>query len=253
MKLSIVVPMYNEEEIIAELFSRVERLLERLALELSLKRDEVEIIWVNDGSTDGTFDKLKEISQKHEGYVLVNLSRNHGHQLAITAGIDQATGEAVAIMDGDLQDPPEFIVDLYSKLREGYDVVYAIREKREGEGWFKLITASWFYSLLRRLTSVDIPADTGDFRVMSRRVVDALSTMRERHRFMRGMVSWVGLKQTGIKYVRAERFAGHTKYYLAKMVKFAIDGIVSFSVFPLKLVTYLGFATACLGSYTAFT
>jgi glycosyltransferase involved in cell wall biosynthesis len=185
--------------------------------------------------------------RRKQGLCAAEFIRNHGHQTAITAGIDAARGEAVAVIDGDLQDPPEFIADLYAKLREGYDVVYAVRKKREGETFFKLLTAKIFYRLLKKLTNVDIPLDTGDFRIMSRRLVNVFCSLRERHRFIRGMVSWVGFPQTGLEYERNERFAGETKYTLSRMVKFAFDGITSFSSLPLKFSSYLGILTACAG------
>ena len=251
MKLSIVIPVYNEEEIVHKLFERLEGLKEPLFEKLEIKEEELEVIFVNDGSSDKTFSLLYELVSKNRGYKLINLSRNHGHQLTITAGIEKSGGEAVVIMDGDLQDPPEFILDMYSKYKEGYDVVYAKRKKRKGETFFKLATARMFYLLLRKLSTIDIPLDTGDFRLMSRRVALALSSMREKHRFIRGMVSWVGYKQIGLEYERQERYAGETKYPLKKMMKFAIDGITSFSTFPLKLSTYFGFLSAALGFFYA--
>jgi dolichol-phosphate mannosyltransferase len=179
--------------------------------------------------------------------VLLNLSRNHGHQIAITAGIEIALGDAISVIDGDLQDPPETIVDLYITMLKGYDVVYAVRKKRDGESFFKLFTASLFYRVLRKLTNVDIPVDTGDFRIMSRRVVNVLKSMKERHRFIRGMISWIGFNQIGMEYERNERHSGETKYTLTKMIKFAVDGITSFSSIPLKLSSYIGIITAFLG------
>jgi dolichol-phosphate mannosyltransferase len=208
---------------------------------------DIEIIFVNDGSSDGTFDALKRLCMDEAHYQLLNLSRNHGHQIAITAGIDLAKGDAVAVIDGDLQDPPETIVDLYGKMQEGFDVVYAVRKKREGETPFKLFTAKLFYRLLKKLTNVEIPVDTGDFRIMSRRVVTILTSMNERHRFIRGMISWIGFNQTGLEYERHERHSGETKYTLSKMIKFAFDGITSFSSIPLKLASYLGIITAMFG------
>jgi dolichol-phosphate mannosyltransferase len=208
---------------------------------------DIEIIFVNDGSSDGTFDALKKLCVEEANYQLLNLSRNHGHQIAITAGIDLAKGDAVAVIDGDLQDPPETIVDLYGKMQEGFDVVYAVRKKREGETPFKLFTAKLFYRLLKKLTNVEIPVDTGDFRIMSRRVVAVLTSMNERHRFIRGMISWIGFNQTGLEYERHERHSGETKYTLSKMIKFAFDGITSFSSIPLKMASYLGIITALFG------
>jgi len=246
-QLSIVIPVYNEEALLPELLSRTATVTRRLETEFAVPPSGVEVIFVNDGSTDRTFDVLKTHCETHRGYVLVNLSRNHGHQLAITAGLDCARGDAVVLIDGDLQDPPEVILDLYRRYLDGYDVVYAVRNSRQGEGWFKLATASTFYRVLRRLTAVDIPANTGDFRIMSRRVADVLRALRERQRFIRGLVSWAGFRQTGILYDRQPRAAGHTKYPLPKMIKFAIDGITAFSAVPLRLISYFGLLTAAAG------
>jgi dolichol-phosphate mannosyltransferase len=187
---------------------------------------------------------IREEMRRRPNVVLVNLSRNFGHQLAATAGLDVAQGEAVVLMDGDLQDPPELIEQFMQRWREGYDVVYAVRRTRKGESKFKLMTASVFYRTIKRLTNVSIPVDTGDFRLMSRRVVDALKRSRERHRFLRGMVSWVGFNQTGVEYDRDQRLSGTTKYPLRKMLKFAVDGITSFSDVPLRFASYLGFVVS---------
>jgi len=247
MKLSIVIPMYNEEGIVQALYQRLEHTKALFNRKFDLMPSDIEIIFVNDGSSDGTFDALKRLCMDESHYQLLNLSRNHGHQIAITAGIDLAKGDAVAVIDGDLQDPPETIVDLYGKMQEGFDVVYAVRKKREGETPFKLFTAKLFYRLLKKLTNVEIPVDTGDFRIMSRRVVTILTSMNERHRFIRGMISWIGFNQTGLEYERHERHSGETKYTLSKMIKFAFDGITSFSSIPLKLASYLGIITAMFG------
>jgi len=247
MKLSVVVPVYNEEKIIAEFRSRMDGVILDLYKKFKVAKNEVEIIFINDGSTDATFDILKDLCTNNDCYKMVNLSRNYGHQLSITAGICISSGDAVVIIDGDLQDPPEFIIDLYSKFLEGYDVVYAVRKKRRGEGFFKLLTAGIFYRLLSGLTNVNIPVDTGDFRIISRRVADAFSGMKEHHRYVRGMISWIGFRQTGIEYERDARSAGKSKYPLGKMIKFALDGITSFSTIPLKLASYLGFLTAFAG------
>lgn len=249
MRLSIVVPMFNEEAGIQEFFVRMESVISVLVNDFGLGRGEIEVLLVNDGSTDNTFNLLHHLCENHPGYRLINLSRNYGHQIAISAGIEISTGEAVVIIDGDLQDPPEFIPDLYRKFSEGYDVVSAVRSKREGETFFKLWTAKLFYRLMKKLTRVDIPLDAGDFRIISRRVAQALSQMHEKHRFIRGMVSWVGFKQTSLEYVREKRFAGETKYPLRKMLKFALDAITSFSSFPLRLSSYLGFMAASLGFF----
>ncbi|MHB8704220.1 MAG: glycosyltransferase family 2 protein [Candidatus Tyrphobacter sp.] len=237
--LSVVVPLYNEEGNVAPLFERIEAIMTRLP-----QAPSYEIVAVNDGSSDSTLDRIRDELRRRSGVVLVSLSRNFGHQLAATAGIDTATGDAVILMDGDLQDPPELIEAFVAKWREGYDVVYAIRRSRKGESLFKVFTARLFYRIVRRLTKVDIPVDAGDFRLMSRRVVDALRSFRERHRFLRGMVSWVGYKQIGVPYDRDERHSGTTKYPLAKMLRFAVDGITSFSDAPLRLTSYLGFCSS---------
>lgn len=244
--MSIVIPVYNEEEIIEELYKRLEGLKKLLLEKIAISEKELEIIFVNDGSSDKTFHMLGKLVEENESYRMINFSRNYGHQIAITAGMEHALGEAVVIIDSDLQDPPEFIIELYKKFLEGYDVVYAVRKKRKGESWVKLFTAKAFYLLLKKIAHIDIPVDTGDFRLISRRVVTGLMKMEERHRFIRGMVSWVGYRQTGIEYEREERFAGSTKYPFKKMLSFALDGITSFTNFPLKLSTYFGFTAAFL-------
>lgn len=235
-EISVVVPLYNEEGNVDELVRRIIAIAEQIE-----GRPTFEVVLVNDGSRDGTMVKLHGLSARHPQLVVVDLSRNFGHQLAATAGLDTATGDAVILMDGDLQDPPELINDFVAKWREGFDVVYAVRRTRAGESFFKLLTARVFYRTIKRLTNVAIPVDTGDFRLMSRRVVDALGQVRERHRFLRGLVSWVGFRQTGITYDRAERFSGATKYPFSKMLKFALDGVTSFSEIPLRFATYFGF------------
>ena len=214
-------------------------------------RPRYEIVLVNDGSRDATLVRLRDLALTHREIVVVNLSRNFGHQLAATAGLDVSRGDAVVLMDGDLQDPPELIVDFVERWREGYDVVYATRRKRKGEGALKLLTARWFYRVVRRLTNVSIPVDTGDFRLMSRRVVNVLKETRERHRFLRGLVSWVGYPQIGVEYDRDERFSGRTKYPLRKMLRFAIDGITSFSDVPLRFASYLGFVVSIVAFIVA--
>lgn len=237
--LSIVVPLYNEEGNVAVLVERICGIVSRLP---GIRR--YEIILVNDGSRDRTVAQIREEMRRRHDVVLVNLSRNFGHQIAATAGLDIAQGQAVVLMDGDLQDPPELIAEFVQRWREGYDVVYAIRRTRKGESKFKLFTAALFYRTIKRLTNVSIPVDTGDFRLMSRRVVDSLKRSRERHRFLRGMVSWVGYNQTGVEYDREERRTGETKYPISKMLKFAIDGITSFSDVPLRFSSWLGFSAS---------
>ncbi|HUZ49665.1 MAG TPA: glycosyltransferase family 2 protein [Candidatus Dormibacteraeota bacterium] len=239
LALSVVVPLFNEEDNVVPLLDRVYAILERLPPETTF-----EVVLVNDGSNDRTLARIREQLPLRANLVLVNLSRNFGHQLAASAGIDIATGDAVILMDGDLQDPPELIDAFLAKYREGYDVVYAVRRTRKGESAFKLLTARIFYRTIKRLTKVSIPVDTGDFRLMSRRVVDALKRSPERHRFLRGMVSWVGFNQTGIEYDRDERLSGVTKYPFTKMIRFAIDGITSFSDVPLRFASYLGFISS---------
>ena len=237
--VSVVVPLYNEEGNVTELLRRIDGVMRALD-----SIDAYEIVAVNDGSSDATLDLLRALRAQYPQLVVVSLSRNFGHQIAATAGIDQARGDAVILMDGDLQDPPELIGDFIAKWHEGYDVVYATRRRRKGESAFKLLTASAFYRVTKQLTKVSIPVDTGDFRLMSRRVVDALGKTRERHRFLRGLVSWVGFRQVGIVYDRDSRHAGKTKYPISKMLRFAIDGITSFSEAPLRFATYFGFTVS---------
>ncbi len=233
--------MYNEEQNVSPLVERIVAIVAAVPQSLTY-----EIVLVNDGSTDGTAAAIRKEMERRPHIVLVNLSRNFGHQLAATAGIELAAGDAVVLMDGDLQDPPELIGAFLAKWQAGYDVVYAIRRIRKGESGFKLWTARLFYRIIKRLTNVAIPVDTGDFRLMSRRVVEALRRSRERHRFLRGMVSWVGFNQIGVLYDRDERHSGSTKYPLPKMIRFAIDGITSFSEIPLRFASYLGFTVSVL-------
>lgn len=232
--ISVVIPIFNEEAIIPELHRRLTDVMAKMP-------EAYELVFVNDGSRDRSVELLKALAQSDPHSRLVNLSRNFGHQIAITAGMDHAQGDAVVIIDADLQDPPEVIPELAAKWREGYDVVYAVREQRQGESLFKRLTAAGFYRLISKITNVEIPVDTGDFRLMSRTAVEGLKRVREKNRFVRGLVAWLGFKQTGVKFVRHERFAGQTKYPLKKMMKFAFDGITSFSFLPLQLATYMGF------------
>src|SRR4030043_272552 len=201
---------------------------------------------IDDGSTDGSTDEIRKLAAIDDHVKPVIFARNFGHQIAVTAGLDYSSGEAVIIIDSDLQDPPEVILEMIARWREGYEVVYAQRTEREGETWFKLFTARLFYRLIYRITDVNIPMDTGDFRLMDRKVVDVMNQMRERHRFLRGMSSWVGFRQTGVTYKRASRYSGVTKYPFKKMIKFASDAITSFSYFPLQVAMYLGFFSAGL-------
>jgi polyisoprenyl-phosphate glycosyltransferase len=235
---SIVAPIFNEVDNIPLLYQRINEVMKGAD-------DPWELVLVNDGSRDGSAEAIEALYQQDPDRVrVIHFARNFGHQIAVTAGMDYAQGDAVILIDADLQDPPEVIPQLIEKWREGYQVVYAIRAQREGESWFKLATASFFYRLLYKITDVKIPLDTGDFRLMDRKVVDAVSAMPEHSRFIRGMVSWVGFKQTGVEYSRSKRHAGTTKYPLRKMLRFAWDGITGFSYFPLQLATYLGFGIA---------
>jgi dolichol-phosphate mannosyltransferase len=234
---SVVAPVYNEEQLVEEFYRRTAAAMEQLG-------EPFEIVLVNDGCRDRSPDIMRAIHERDPRVRVINFSKNFGHQIAITAGIDYAQGRAVAVIDSDLQDPPEVILDLIAKWREGYEVVYAMRAERAGETWFKKLTASIFYRTIVKITNVDIPVDTGDFRLMDRKVVDALKSMREHHRFMRGLSVWVGFKQTGVAYKRDARKAGETKYPLRKMLRFALDGITSFSYLPLQLATYFGFIVA---------
>jgi polyisoprenyl-phosphate glycosyltransferase len=240
--LSVVVPCYNEEEVIGATH-------ERLSTALQAITPDHEVIYVDDGSRDRTAELLLEVQKTSPCVRVVRLSRNFGHQVAVTAGLGYTKGEAVVLIDADLQDPPEVIADLVAKWREGYHVVYGQRADRAGETRFKLWTARAFYRLINRLSEVPIPLDTGDFRLMDRSVVDALNRMREKHRMLRAMTSWVGFRQVAVPYSRAERFAGRSKYPLRRMLALAIDGIVSFSAIPLKLVTMVGFAFSALSVF----
>jgi dolichol-phosphate mannosyltransferase len=236
---SIIAPIYNELENIPELYPRVRDVMDQTG-------EPWELILVDDGSTDGSTEVIRTLAENDDRVKPVIFARNFGHQIAVTAGLDYSRGDAVVIIDADLQDPPEVILDLIEKWREGYEVVYAVRAEREGESWFKKTTASLFYRVIYRITDVNIPLDTGDFRLMDRKVVNIMNQMRERHRFLRGMSSWVGFKQTGVTYKRKARFAGETKYPFSKMLKLALNAITSFSYFPLQLATYIGFITAGL-------
>lgn len=234
---SIIAPIYNEIDNLPELHRRVREVMDASG-------EAWELILVDDGSTDGSTEKIREIAKADKAVRPVIFARNFGHQVAITAGWDYARGDAVIIIDADLQDPPEVILDLAKKWREGYEVVYAVRAEREGETWFKKFTAAAFYRLIYSITDVKIPVDTGDFRLMDRKVVDVLKQMRERHRFPRGMSAWVGFRQVGVEYKRAARMAGVTKYPFRKMLKLALNAITGFSYFPLQVATFFGFVSA---------
>ncbi|WP_336510817.1 MULTISPECIES: glycosyltransferase family 2 protein [Agrobacterium] len=232
--LSVVVPCYNEVDGLGELHRRVTEVC------VSCVSDQYELILVNDGSSDGTWAAMSKLAERDRHIVAVNLSRNHGHQLALTAGLNMCRGDRVFILDADLQDPPELLTDMMSRMDLGCDVVFGQRIKREGETAFKRASAFIFYRLLNRIVDIDIPPDTGDFRLMSRRALDVLNSMPEHHRFIRGMVSWIGLRQEAVQYERAPRFVGETKYPLHKMIRFAIDAITGFSIRPLRVATYVG-------------
>lgn len=231
--LSIVVPVYNEQEVIDETYRRLSEVFKDYFMD-------VEYIFINDGSKDDTYFKLKEIASGNKEVRVINFARNFGHQIAITAGMDYAKGDAVVIIDADLQDPPEVILQMVDKWEEGYEVVYGKRLQRAGETFFKKFTAKTFYRFLDSMTDVKLPVDVGDFRLIDRKVCDAMKCLPERSRYVRGLVSWVGFKQTSVEYQREKRFAGETKYPLKKMLKLAGDGIFSFSYKPLKLATFVG-------------
>jgi polyisoprenyl-phosphate glycosyltransferase len=237
--VSIVIPCFNEEGNLREAHRRVTDAVGRAGIQY-------EIVYVDDGSRDLTPELLRQLQAEDDHVRVVYLSRNFGHQFAVSAGLAHTSGGAAIIMDADLQDPPEVILDMIRLWEEGYDVVYGVRTDREGETRFKLLTARLFYRIIRWLSETEIPLDTGDFRLLDRKVVDAILAMPERDRFLRGMVSWTGFRQIGLHYRRAPRFAGETKYPLSKMVRFAFDGIVSFSVKPLRLSTLIGFVSAGL-------
>ncbi|MGA9192459.1 MAG: glycosyltransferase family 2 protein [Anaerolineales bacterium] len=234
---SIIAPVFNEADSVDTLHQRVEAVMEGLG-------EPWELLLVDDGSRDGSRERILQLAQEDRHVRPIIFSRNFGHQIAVTAGLDYSLGEAVVIIDADLQDPPEVIPELVEKWREGFEVVYAVRAERKGETWFKRATASLFYRLIYRITDVEIPVDTGDFRLIDRKVVDALKQMKERHRFLRGMAAWVGFRQIGVPYTRQARTAGETKYTLGKMVRFALNAVTGFSYFPLQIATYLGFVSA---------
>jgi glycosyltransferase involved in cell wall biosynthesis len=236
---SIVVPVYNELESLPQLYQRLQPVMKGT-------RETWELILVDDGSTDGSTEVIQGLAAKDRHVRPVIFARNFGHQIAITAGWDYARGDAVVIIDADLQDPPEAILELARKWKEGYDVVYAVRAERPGDSWFKRFTAALFYRIIYRITDVSIPVDSGDFRLMDRKVVDVLKKMRERHRFPRGMSAWVGFRQIGVQYKRSPRYAGVTKYPFRKMLGLALNAITSFSYFPLQVATYFGFFSAGL-------
>lgn len=234
---TIIAPVYNEIGNLEPLYARIKEVMDST-------NEPWEMVLVDDGSTDGSTEKIRELSRIDERIRPVIFARNFGHQIAVTAGLDFSRGEAVVIIDADLQDPPEVILELINKWREGYEVVYAQRTEREGESWFKLLTAKIFYRTIYRITDVKIPLDTGDFRLLDRKVVSVMNSMRERHRFLRGMSAWVGFKSVGVPYKRAARFSGKTKYPFKKMLKLALTAVTSFSYMPLQIAMWLGFVAA---------
>ena len=236
-RYSIIAPVFNEVESLPVLIRRLSEVMDQTG-------EAWELILVDDGSTDGSTDMIREMAKDDAHIRPVIFVRNFGHQLAVTAGLDYCRGDAVVIIDADLQDPPEVILEMIARWNEGYEVVYAVRSEREGETWFKRTTAAIFYRMIFRITDVKIPLDTGDFRLLDRKVVNVMNRMKEKHRFLRGMAAWVGYKQIGIPYKRAARLAGVTKYPFRKMLKLALNAITSFSYFPLQVATYIGFISA---------
>jgi dolichol-phosphate mannosyltransferase len=234
---SIIAPIFNEKENLPELHRRVSEVMDST-------NEPWELILVDDGSSDGSTEIIRDLAKKDSRVRPIIFARNFGHQVAVTAGLDYSRGDAVVIIDADLQDPPELILEMAKKWKEGNEVVFAVRAEREGESWFKLWTASLFYRIIYRITDVKIPLDTGDFRLMDRKVVNVMNQMRERHRFLRGMSAWVGFKQVGVEYKRAARVAGETKYPFRKMFRLAINAVTGFSYFPLQVATYFGFGSA---------
>jgi glycosyltransferase involved in cell wall biosynthesis len=236
-EFSIIIPIYNEQENIHKLYDRLKSVMSGMNVSH-------EFVFVNDGSRDRSMILIKELAAKDNSVRYINLSRNFGHQIAVTAGIDHVRGKAIVIIDADLQDPPELIAEMYAKMKEGFEVVYAKRKSRKGESTLKKLTAKWFYRILASITSIDIPVDTGDFRLMDRKIVDVLRTMPEQQKFLRGQISWIGFNQTYVEYNRDERQGGETGYTYKKMLRFALDGITSFSNLPLKFATAAGFVVS---------
>jgi polyisoprenyl-phosphate glycosyltransferase len=234
---SIIAPIFNEKDNLPELYRRVKEVMDST-------NEPWELILVDDGSTDSSISVIRELAKDDQRVRSVIFARNFGHQIAVTAGLDYSRGDAIIIIDADLQDPPELILEMAKKWREGFEVVFAVRAEREGESWFKLWTASLFYRIIYRITDVKIPLDTGDFRLMDRKVVNVMNKMRERHRFLRGMSAWVGFKQIGVEYKRAARLAGETKYPFRKMFRLAVTAVTGFSYFPLQVATFFGFVSA---------
>ncbi|MBL0235163.1 MAG: glycosyltransferase family 2 protein [Saprospiraceae bacterium] len=236
-KISVIIPIYNEETNIQVLYERLKKVLNGIELEH-------ELLFVNDGSQDQSIQVIKQLAELDIHVRYIDFSRNFGHQIAVTAGIDAVHSEYVVIIDADLQDPPELIPEMYAKMKQGFEVVYARRRSRKGEHFLKKVTAKLFYRILTSITHISIPLDTGDFRIMHKKVVDVLKTMPEQDKFLRGQISWIGFNQTFVEYDRDERLSGTTGYTYSKMIKFALDGITSFSNFPLKVASYLGFVVS---------
>ena len=249
MDISIIIPVFNEEKNIQNLYERLTKVMQDLEVSY-------ELIFVNDGSRDASIGLIKVLAKKNTAVKYIDFSRNFGHQIAVTAGLDKTKGDAVVIIDADLQDPPELIAEMYQKRKEGFDVIYAKRKNRKGEGFLKLWTAKIFYRILSKMTSISIPVDTGDFRMIDQKIVAVLREMPEKNKYLRGQISWIGFNQTYVEYDREERHAGETGYTYRKMLHFALDGITAFSDVPLKVVTYFGFMTSIVaflvGIYALF-
>lgn len=243
MDISVIAPVYNEELNIPIIYDRLTQVLSSIS-------NSYEILFINDGSKDRSLAITKDLSEKDPHIKYIDFSRNFGHQIAVSAGLDHVQGEAVVIIDSDLQDPPELIKEMYAKYQQGYEVVYAKRKNRKGEGAFKKLTASIFYRILSKMTSINIPLDTGDFRIMDRKIVEVLKDMPEKDKYIRGQVSWAGFNQSFVEYDRDERMAGETGYPLRKMIKFAMDGITGFSNVPLKIVSWFGFLVSIFAFLT---
>ncbi len=237
MEISVIIPVYNEEDNIHKLHERLKSVLDQIKVTY-------EMIFINDGSHDNSMPMIRALSKQYPEVRYIEFSRNFGHQVAVTAGLDKSNGNAVVIIDADLQDPPELIIEMYQKMKSGYQVVYAKRKQRKGESLFKLWTAKLFYRILSRITSISIPVDTGDFRIMDRKIVEILKEMPEKNKYLRGQISWIGFNQTFVEYERQERLGGETGYTFSKMLRFALDGITGFSDLPLKIVTYFGFVVS---------